>query len=114
MLPLPTFRRSQQPNGTAIRARIQGLRPAPRTFGNCQQDHGRVLHGTTVNEEQIHLAGTLRGSVDRCFKHNTIEDILEARKEEIDNKEWAEKTLKTLSSRSPAALKVTLRLEWTI
>ena len=30
----------------------------------------------SVNEERIHLAGTLRRSVDRCFKHNTIEDIL--------------------------------------
>jgi len=73
----------------------------------------------SVDEERILLAGELRRSIDRCFRYNTIEDIIEALKQETENKEWAEKTLKTISSRSPTALKVTLRQlrlgrKWTI
>jgi 3-hydroxyisobutyryl-CoA hydrolase len=55
----------------------------------------------SVNEQRILPAGNLQRFVDRCFKHNRIEDIIEAFKQETENKEWAEKILKTSSSRSP-------------
>ncbi|PGH05153.1 hypothetical protein AJ80_08389 [Polytolypa hystricis UAMH7299] len=61
------------------------------------------------HDQPIHLAGSLRQSIDRCFSHSTVEEIILALESETENKEWAEKTLKTLSSRSPIALKVTLR-----
>lgn len=73
----------------------------------------------SLEEEPIYLAGSLRESIDRCFSHSTVEKIIVALEREEVNKEWAAKTLKTLSSRSPISLKVTLRQlrvgkEWSI
>ncbi|PKX97574.1 mitochondrial 37S ribosomal protein mS47 [Aspergillus novofumigatus IBT 16806] len=62
-----------------------------------------------VEQEPIHLAGSLRTAIDRCFKHKTVEEIFRALEQETVQKEWAQKTLETLSSRSPTSLKVTLR-----
>ena len=57
------------------------------------------------------MAGELRRVVDRCFQDDTMEKIIKALKREKDGpmREWAEKTLKTLSERSPTSLKVTLK-----
>ena len=58
------------------------------------------------------LSGDLREAIDRCFKFDTIEDILaalEREKESGSMSEWAETTLKTIHGRSPTSLKVTLR-----
>ncbi|KAJ5489056.1 3-hydroxyisobutyryl-CoA hydrolase [Penicillium diatomitis] len=63
----------------------------------------------SLQEEPILLAGELRSAIDRCFKFNTMEEIFQALDSETEQKEWAQKTLKTLSSRSPTSLKVTLR-----
>lgn len=60
-------------------------------------------------EGRIHLAGSLRKAIDRCFKFNTVEEIIKALEHESEHKEWAQKTLETLSKRSPTSLKVTLR-----
>ncbi|KAG5291090.1 3-hydroxyisobutyryl-Coenzyme A hydrolase [Histoplasma capsulatum G186AR] len=60
-------------------------------------------------EEPISPSGTIRESIDRCFSADTMEEILIRLQSEKVNKEWAEKTLKTLASRSPTSLKVTLR-----
>ncbi|PLB44346.1 ClpP/crotonase [Aspergillus steynii IBT 23096] len=64
-------------------------------------------------EEPMLLAGSLREAIDRCFAFNTVEQIFEALEKEtqLENgqKEWAQKTLETLSVRSPTSLKVTLR-----
>lgn len=60
------------------------------------------------------LTGPLREAIDRCFSKNTIKEILSALKREqtqnTDPKlvEWATKTSKTMSQRSPTSLKVTL------
>lgn len=62
-----------------------------------------------LNEEPMLMAGSLRTAIDRCFGFNTIEEILQALEEETEHREWAKKTLETLSSRSPTSLKVTLR-----
>lgn len=62
-----------------------------------------------LEEEPMLMAGSLRTAIDRCFRFNTIEEIFEALEKETEHKEWAQKTLKTLSSRSPTSLKVTLR-----
>ncbi|EEH40499.2 3-hydroxyisobutyryl-CoA hydrolase [Paracoccidioides lutzii Pb01] len=63
----------------------------------------------SLEEEPISPSGSLRESIDRCFSANTVEEIISRLQEEIINKEWAQKTLKTLASRSPTSLKVTLR-----
>jgi 3-hydroxyisobutyryl-CoA hydrolase len=68
----------------------------------------------SLEEEPIMLAGSLRNAIDRCFKFNTVEEIFqaletEAQSEQSQHKEWAKKTLETLSIRSPTSLKVTLR-----
>lgn len=60
-------------------------------------------------DQPMLLAGNLRVAIDRCFKHNTVEEIIDALEKETDMSEWASKTLKTLSERSPTSLKVALR-----
>ncbi|KAL2002323.1 hypothetical protein VTN02DRAFT_194 [Thermoascus thermophilus] len=66
-----------------------------------------------LDQEPILLAGNLRKAIDRCFKHNTVEEIFKALEAEASSdastKEWARKTLETLSQRSPTSLRVTLR-----
>ncbi|KAJ5107157.1 3-hydroxyisobutyryl-CoA hydrolase [Penicillium angulare] len=63
----------------------------------------------SLQEEPILLAGGIRAAIDRCFQFNEVEEIFAALEKEQEQKEWAQKTLKTLSSRSPTSLKVTLR-----
>ncbi|KAL2830051.1 ClpP/crotonase-like domain-containing protein [Aspergillus cavernicola] len=63
----------------------------------------------SLQEEPIQLAGSLRSAIDRCFGHSTIEKILQALEKETEQKAWAQKTLETVSQRSPTSLKVTLR-----
>ncbi|KAJ9266289.1 hypothetical protein DTO212C5_6376 [Paecilomyces variotii] len=63
----------------------------------------------SIQQEPIQLAGKLRKAIDRCFKYNTVEEIFKALENEEEQKEWAQKTLETLSQRSPTSLKVTLR-----
>ncbi|KAJ5492132.1 hypothetical protein N7453_010229 [Penicillium expansum] len=72
-----------------------------------------------LEEEPMLMAGSLRTAIDRCFGFNTMEEIIEALEKETEHKEWAQKTLETLSGRSPTSLKVTLRQmrlgkKWTI
>lgn len=57
------------------------------------------------------IAGQSRRAVDECFQYDTMERIIEALEEEKRGpmREWAEKTLKTLSERSPTSLKVALK-----
>ena len=63
------------------------------------------------NNEPMLMAGKLRKAVDRCFQYDTVERIIEALEQEKSGamREWAEKTLKTLSERSPTSLKVALK-----
>lgn len=73
----------------------------------------------SVQEEPILLAGNLRNAIDRCFRYNNVEEIFQALEKETEQKEWAQKTLETLSIRSPTSLKVALRAlrlgkKWTI
>jgi len=60
------------------------------------------------------LTGTLRETIDRTFKFNSIEEILEALQREAQSSdpkiaEWAKATEKTIALRSPTSLRVTLR-----
>lgn len=66
--------------------------------------------------EPIVLIGELRRAIDRCFGHNSVEEISEALQLETENKDnepatqaWASSTLKTLQERSPTSLRVALR-----
>jgi len=60
------------------------------------------------------LTGALREAVDRSFKYDSIEEILNAVTKEAESPdpriaEWAQATLKTIAMRSPTSLKVTLK-----
>lgn len=59
------------------------------------------------------ITGDLRIAVDECFSFDNIQEILDALKSKSQTSdpyiaEWASKTLKTMSIRSPTSLKVTL------
>lgn len=56
------------------------------------------------------LWSLLRIYSHRCFKYNTIEEIIEALRTETDEPQWAKETLDMLSKASPTSLKVTLEL----
>lgn len=61
-------------------------------------------------DEPMLIAGKLREAIDRCFRHNTVEQIVAAlERESGDTEEWAKNTLKTLKERSPTSLKVALK-----
>lgn len=70
------------------------------------------------------LMGALREAIDRCFRFDSIPEILQALESETksakeDIASWAQKTVDTMSQRSPTSLKVTLRQlrkgqNWTI
>lgn len=62
-----------------------------------------------LDQEPILIAGPLRSAIDRCFKYNTVEEICQALEQETEQKDWAKKTLDTLTIRSPTSVKVALR-----
>lgn len=68
--------------------------------------------GTGIpHNERMLIAGELRRAIDRCFRHDRVEDILDALEKERTSavREWASETKKTLLERSPTSLKVTLK-----
>lgn len=58
------------------------------------------------HNEPFKLGGETRRAIDRCFRYNTIDEIMQALRNE--DSEWANQTIRTLRSRSPIALRVTL------
>ncbi|RAL14613.1 mitochondrial 37S ribosomal protein mS47 [Aspergillus homomorphus CBS 101889] len=61
-------------------------------------------------EEQVRTYnGGIRQAIDRCFKFDTVEEIMQALEKETESTGWARKTLEQLSTRSPTSLKVALR-----
>ncbi|KAJ5909121.1 3-hydroxyisobutyryl-CoA hydrolase [Penicillium taxi] len=60
-------------------------------------------------EESVRVLGDSRRAIDRNFKFNTVEEILQSLENESTNVQWAQKMLETLKARSPTSLKVTLR-----
>ncbi|GAB1314946.1 3-hydroxyisobutyryl-CoA hydrolase [Madurella fahalii] len=62
------------------------------------------------HDEHMLLTGALRRAIDRCFRHNTVDEILRALEEEKgQTRKWAQETIETLHKRSPTAVHVTLR-----
>lgn len=61
-------------------------------------------------DQPMLIAGELRKVIDRCFSKPSVKEILQALREELNgpHKVWAEKTLNTLSARSPTSVYVTL------
>ncbi|KAJ3176456.1 hypothetical protein HK101_010444 [Irineochytrium annulatum] len=57
--------------------------------------------------DQWSLGGDVAGAINRCFRHDTIEEIVSAL--EREGTSWSKATLSTLKSMSPTSLKVTLR-----
>lgn len=58
------------------------------------------------------LVGAKRKAIDECFGHDRMEDIVISLKKYAQSTselaEWAKETLKTIESKSPTSLKVTL------
>ena len=69
------------------------------------------------HDEPMLFSGSLRTAIDRCFKHDSYENIVSElgqmaepySQEESHIKNWADKTLKSLQERSPTSLKVAAR-----
>lgn len=63
------------------------------------------------HDQPMGIAGNKRQAIDRCFRHSSVEAIIQALKAEEDEelKSWVETTLQELSERSPTSLKVSLR-----
>ena len=78
------------------------------------------------HDQPMLLAGELRQAIDQCFRHTTVEAIMQELSTLRDGgagspalQEWAASTLKTFEERSPTSLKVALRQmvvgeKWTI
>ncbi|OMH82475.1 3-hydroxyisobutyryl-CoA hydrolase, mitochondrial [Zancudomyces culisetae] len=49
-------------------------------------------------------------SINRCFKFDTVEQIIEALQQETEQQEWASKTLELLHMMSPTSLKLSLEM----
>ena len=66
--------------------------------------------GIPYNEPML-IAGELRRAIDRCFRHESVEQILEAldNEQKGDLAEWAFQTKQTLLKRCPFSLKLTLK-----
>lgn len=66
--------------------------------------------GLPVDEPFV-LSGEIRKAIDRCFRFDTIEKILEALHAETSNPigEWATNTIKTLHERSPTSVRIALK-----
>jgi 3-hydroxyisobutyryl-CoA hydrolase len=62
------------------------------------------------HDEPILIAGKIRKAIDRCFSHDTVDEILKALENEKGaTRAWAQETLATLHKRSPTAVHVALR-----
>ncbi|KAF3908573.1 hypothetical protein ABW21_db0208502 [Orbilia brochopaga] len=57
-------------------------------------------------KEPYFLGGETREAIDRCFRYNTVDEIIQAL--EAENTEWATETIKTIKERSPTSVRVTL------
>jgi len=75
----------------------------------CHDEHPveRALNRFAVTPENKSKVAGLQPLIDRHFAHDTMEGIVKSL--EGDNSLFASETLKTLKSKSPTSLKVTLR-----
>ncbi|KAK0739759.1 ClpP/crotonase-like domain-containing protein [Apiosordaria backusii] len=63
-------------------------------------------------DEPIAVAGEVRKAIDRCFRFDTVGEIMEALEGEMKNpvtNKWASKTRETMHMRSPTSVHVTLK-----
>ncbi|KAK1778361.1 ClpP/crotonase-like domain-containing protein [Copromyces sp. CBS 386.78] len=100
----------------ALESRLAEL--TPQDYWTMEQRLG-VINDTIEEfstgvpyDEKIQISGEVRLAIDRCFKHNTIDEIIAALKEEAAQERvmgWARTTLEELTQRSPTSLHVTLR-----
>ncbi|KAI9331143.1 ClpP/crotonase-like domain-containing protein [Pilaira anomala] len=60
------------------------------------------------NEPSFSLTGETRNAIDRCFKYDSVDEIMVALEKEPET-EWKKETVKALNKMSPTSLKVTLQ-----
>jgi len=92
-------------NAQSINTCLDGIKEA------ASKDAAQALFNKTL--EEVAAPAPEKGPVeekaaliDRCFAANTVEDILSTLR--ADNNAWAQETARTIESRSPTSLKVTL------
>ncbi|PCH34158.1 ClpP/crotonase [Wolfiporia cocos MD-104 SS10] len=88
--------------------------------GQSVYEHGFATHyilsENIPNGLRSHLSGGIRAALDSAFRYHTVEQIVEELTQyakhsaDQDVRRWAARTLKTLSTRSPTSLKVSLAL----
>ncbi|KAG2212475.1 hypothetical protein INT45_010108 [Circinella minor] len=88
---------------------------ASKTNGVLElHDINAVIDRFSVDMEEKELPFSLGGNIwqaiNRCFQHNTIENIVAALKEENVAVSWAKETNDLLSKMSPTSLKLSLQL----
>lgn len=88
------------------------------------EDRHRIINSTIEefvtglpHDVPMSLDRVKRQAIDRCFAHESIDQILQAL--ENEGSSWSQQTLKTIRQRSPTSVKVTLRQmkiagNWTI
>jgi enoyl-CoA hydratase/carnithine racemase len=95
---------------TRLDALLDALGTADWGSGSPHEVSTRVLSSFATDAGPSPLRSQ-QEAIDRCFKTNRVEDILDALAAE--GTEWAETTRATLARMSPTSLKVTLRqLRW--
>ncbi|KAI8139264.1 ClpP/crotonase-like domain-containing protein [Fennellomyces sp. T-0311] len=62
------------------------------------------------DEKPFSLGGNIREAINRCFKYDTIEEIVDAVNNETVAAKWAKETSQQLSGMSPTSLKISLQL----
>ncbi|KAK6350050.1 hypothetical protein TWF696_006299 [Orbilia brochopaga] len=89
-------------------------RLAELVFKDYDDLHSRLeLINSTIEEfvtglpkEPFVLSGETREAIDRCFRYNTVDEIIQAL--EAENTEWATNTIKEIRERSPTSVRATL------
>lgn len=78
-----------------------------KTVNQCIEDFAAEDNNTKSS-----LVGAKRKAIDECFGHDRMEDIVKSLQRYAHSNgilsKWAEETIKTIESKSPTSLKVTL------
>lgn len=89
----------------ALEARLAELDDATHEMVNSAIEE---FSAELETESSFSLAGETREAIDRCFKYDTVEEIMSALEKEPQTA-WTEETIKLMKKMSPTSLKVTLR-----
>ncbi|KAI8979530.1 ClpP/crotonase-like domain-containing protein [Mycotypha africana] len=90
----------------ALESRLAELDNANHDIVNAALEE---FSGELQDEPRFSLSGEKRRIIDRCFKYDTVDEIIAALEKETHLPEFVEETLGLLKKMSPTSLKVTLQ-----